>query len=181
MMKPMCFAASAAAISLMTPVASEASDKGWSNASTVARDILIGAALAAPAVQQDWNGDLQAGASIVAAGGLAYGLKHVFPEQRPDHSDRRSFPSAHSAEAFAAVAMLENRYGWKAGLPALAAASFVAIARVEARKHHWYDCLAGTAIGSASGLLISTKRDERVQLLPWADSGGGGMSLAMRF
>lgn len=161
--------------------AASASDKGWSNASNVARDALVAAALAVPAVQEDWTGDLEAAGSIVIAGGAAYGLKHAFPEERPDHSDRRSFPSGHSSEAFAAAATIENRYGWKAGLPAFAVASFVAAARVEARKHHWYDCLAGAAIGTASGFLLTTKRSDRVQLLPWGDVSGGGMAMAMRF
>ncbi|WP_174274237.1 phosphatase PAP2 family protein [Sphingomonas bacterium] len=69
-------------------------------------------------------------------------LKKIFPEERSDHSDCKGFPSGHSAEAFAAAATLENRYGRKAGLPAFALAS-LATARVEGRKHHWCDVVAG--------------------------------------
>ena len=126
----------------------------WTDVSDIGRDVLIGAALGVPAIQGDWDGDLQAGASILAGGGISYGLKHAFPEERPDHSDRRSFPSGHSAESFAAAASLENRYGWKAGLPAFALATLVATARVEARKHHWYDCAAGAAIGTILGACL---------------------------
>jgi membrane-associated phospholipid phosphatase len=158
-----------------------ANPHGWAQAGNIGRDALIAAALGLPAVQGDWAGDLQAAGSILLAGGAAYGLKHAFPEERPDHSGRRSFPSGHSAEAFAAAATLESRYGWKAGLPAFAAASFVAAARVEARKHHWYDCLAGAAIGTGSGLLLTHRHDDRVKLVPWGDAGGGGIALAARF
>lgn len=175
------YLAALAAATLLIPSAAAASPKGWSDASDVARDALFAAALAVPAVQGDWTGDLEAAGSVVVAGGAAYGLKHAFPEERPDHSDRHSFPSGHASEAFAAAASLENRYGWKAGLPAFAVASFVAAARVEARKHHWYDCLAGAAVGTASGFLLTTKRNDRVRLLPWGDASGGGMALAMRF
>jgi len=154
---------------------------GWATASNVGRDVLFAAALAVPAVQKDWQGDLQAGGSILLGGGIALGLKHVFPEERPDHSDNRSFPSGHASEAFAAAATLENRYGWKAGLPAFAVASLVAVARVEARKHHWYDCVAGAAIGTGSGFLLTRRHDDRVRMVPWADSGGGGISLSARF
>jgi membrane-associated phospholipid phosphatase len=153
----------------------------WGQASNIGRDVLFAAALGVPAVQGDWMGDLEAGGSIVAAGGLAYGLKEIFPEERPDHSDRKSFPSGHSAESFAAAASLENRYGWKVGIPAFALASFVAVARVEARKHHWYDCVAGAAIGTGSGFLLTSKRNDRVHLTPWADTSGGGIALTARF
>lgn len=158
-----------------------ASDKGWSDASSIGRDVLIVAALGVPAVQADWSGDLQAGASMLVAGGVSYGLKELIHERRPDGSDDKSFPSGHAAISFAAAATLENRYGWKVGIPAFALASFVGAARVEARKHHWYDVVAGGAIGSASGFLLTRRHDQSVRLVPWADSGGGGVVLAMRF
>lgn len=158
-----------------------ASPHGWDQASSIGRDVMIAAALGVPAVQGDWRGDLDTGGSMLLGDGIAYGLKHAFPEERPDHSDRRSFPSGHSTTAFAAAASLENRYGWQAGLPAFAAATFVAVARVEAHKHHWYDCVAGAAIGSGSGLLLTGRHDSRVRLTPWGDASGGGMALAMRF
>ncbi|WP_420136329.1 phosphatase PAP2 family protein [Sphingomonas sp.] len=164
---------------LASPAAAGA--HGWGQASDIGRDALLAAALGVPAVQGDWNGSLQAGGSILLAGGAAYGLKRLFPERRPDGSDRKSFPSGHSSEAFAAAASLENRYGWKAGLPAFALASFVATARVEARKHHWYDVVAGAAIGTGSGFLLTARRNQNVRLVPWGDSRTAGMSLSARF
>jgi len=154
---------------------------GWDKASSAGRDILVAAALGVPAVQGDWRGDLEAGGSLLLSSGVTYGLKRAFPEERPDHSDRKSFPSGHTASAFAAAATLENRYGWQAGLPAFALATFVATARVEARKHHWYDCVAGAAIGTGSGLLLTGRHDQRVRLVPWGDSSGGGIALTARF
>ena len=158
-----------------------ASRHGWDQASSIGRDLLVAAALGVPAVQGDWQGDLQAGGGILLESGLVYGLKRAFPEERPDHSDRKSFPSGHSATAFAAAATLENRYGWKAGLPAFALAAFVATARVEARKHHWYDSVAGAAIGTGSGFLLTHRRNDRVSLTPWGDTHGGGIALSARF
>ena len=155
--------------------------RGWVQTSDIGRDVLIAAALGVPAVQGDWKGDLQAGESLIAGGGAALLLKEIFPEERPDHSDRKSFPSGHSTEAFAAAATLQNRYGWKAGLPAFALASLVATARVEGRKHHWYDVAAGAAIGSGSGFLLTSRPSQAVRLTPWGDSKGGGVSLVTRF
>lgn len=170
-----------AMIALVVSSPAAADPHGWDQASSIGRDLLVASALGIPAVQGDWTGDLQAGGSMLVAGGAAYGLKRLFPEDRPDHSDRQSFPSGHTSVSFAAAASLENRYGWKAGLPAFAVASFVGFARVEARKHHWYDVVAGAAIGTGSGFLLTSKRNSAVRLTPWADSGGGGFALAARF
>ena len=114
--------------------------------------------------------------------GVTYGLKHSFPEERPDRSDRRSFPSGHTSISFAAAASLEKRYGWQVGLPALAAASFVGVSRVEARKHYWYDAVAGAAIGGGAGFLLTSRHDDAVRLLPWSEGRrGGGIAVAARF
>jgi membrane-associated phospholipid phosphatase len=158
-----------------------ASPHSWSEASTIARNVVVGVALGIPAVQGDWNGTLQAGGSVGAAFLVTQGLKEAFPELRPDGSDRKSFPSAHAASAFAAAASLQNRYGWQVGIPAQLVATFVGIARVKGDKHHWYDVVAAAAIGEASGFLITSRRSETVRVMPWADSKGGGVALAMRF
>lgn len=173
------FAGVALAMGCTAPCAAD--PHGWDKASSFTRDVLMASALGVPAVQGDWRGDLQAGGSMVLASGITFGLKHAFPEERPDHSDRQSFPSGHTADAFAAAASLENRYGWKAGLPAFALAGFVAVARVEARKHHWYDCATGAAIGSGSGFLLTSRHDSRVRLTPWGDTSGGGVAISARF
>jgi membrane-associated phospholipid phosphatase len=172
---------SLAAAALLAPAPGAASPHGWGHASDIGRDVLVASALGVPALHGDWSGDLQAGASILVAGGLVEGLKRILPEERPDHSDRRSFPSGHTAQSFAAAATLENRYGWRAGLPAFALASFVGLARVDARKHHWYDVVAGAAVGTGSGLLLTTKRASNVRLVPWADGGGAGAAFSAHF
>lgn len=160
----------------------QASHSGWADASDVGRGILVAASLGVPAVQQDWEGDLQAGGSLLLAGGSSYAMKQIFPERRPDGNGDDSFPSGHTAVSFAAAATLSKRYGWKAGLPAFAVAGLVGVARVEARRHHWYDSVAGAALGAGSGfLLTSSRRSSRIAIVPWGDSRGGGATIAMRF
>ncbi len=50
---------------------------------------------------------------------------------------------------------MRKRYGWKYGVPAYAAASFVAYSRVEAREYYPQDVVAGAAIGIASSYLFT--------------------------
>lgn len=158
-----------------------ASDKGWDDASSIARYALVAAAIGLPTAKGDWNGTLQAGGSMGAAALASYGLKEAFPETRPDGSDRKSFSSGHAAISFAAAATLQNRYGWEVGVPAQLVAAFVGAARVKAEKHHWYDVVAGAAIGETTGFLITSRHSGNVQVFPWADGTGGGVAMAMRF
>ena len=174
-------------LAALTPLAlfaastAHANNNDWDNASDIVRDALVIAAIGVPAVQEDWNGALQAGGSLLAAGGVTYALKHTIHENRPDHSDNKSFPSGHTSVSFAAAATLQNRYGWKVGLPAQLAAAFVGLARVEADKHHVHDVIAGAVIGEAAGFLITRQRDSAVKVFPWGDAHGAGVALAARF
>jgi len=165
----------------MAAPAYAADEKAWDHASSIGRDALAIAALGFPAIHQDWTGDLQAGGSIGAAFLASQMLKRTFPEERPDHSNRKSFPSGHASVSFAAAATLQNRYGWQVCLPAQVVATFVGVSRVQARKHHWYDVVAGASIGEASGFLITSKRNENVRVIPWGDTRGGGAAIALRF
>lgn len=173
----MC-AASAIAVA---PSPAFAGNQSWDDASRVGEVALVGTALALPSIRGDWDGTLQAGGSIGAAWLVTEGLKETFPETRPDGSDRRSFPSGHASLSFAAAATMQNRYGWKVGLPATLVAAFVGYARVRADKHHWYDVVAGAAIGETAGFLITRQHDSNVRVLPWGDTHGGGVAMAVRF
>lgn len=180
MMKRITLGIAAVGLFAASPAAARDTE-AWDDASDIARGALIVAAFGIPAVQGDWKGDLQAGLSIGAAYGVTAALKETFPERRPDGSDNRSFPSRHASLSFAAAATLHNRYGWKVGVPAQIVAGFVGLARVEARKHYWYDVVAGAAIGEASGFLLTSKRNQSVRMIPWGDTHGGGIAVAMRF
>ena len=180
-MKRAILSAVAATALSIVPSAAYAGDHGWDTASSVGRDALVAAALGVPAVQGDWRGDLQAGGSMLAAGGATWALKELVHERRPDRSDDRSFPSGHTSVSFAAATTLEKRFGWRVGLPAFAVATFVGAARVQSDKHYVHDVLAGAVIGTASGFLLTSRHDERVQLTPWAAYRSGGLNIAMRF
>jgi len=103
---------------------------------------------------RDWTGTLELGESAGVTLGATYGLKYAVNERRPNGGSE-SFPSAHSSISFCAAEFMRKRYGWEYGIPAYAAASFVAYSRVEAREHYAHDVIAGAAIGIASSYIFT--------------------------
>ncbi len=96
---------------------------------------------------------LSTAASWVVAGGIGYTMKHSIHEWRPDHSDRRSFPSGHSLFAFAGATALHKEFGGVSPWVSVAGygvATAVAVDRVLRDRHHWYDTVAGAGIGIAA-------------------------------
>ncbi|HEY8592240.1 MAG TPA: phosphatase PAP2 family protein [Sphingomicrobium sp.] len=170
----------AVTIACSSPAAA-GSKEDWDKASSVGRSALVVAALGIPAVQGDWKGDKQAAVAIGGTWVVTEALKRATNEQRPDRSDDKSFPSGHTSSSFAAAATLEKRYGWKVGLPAHLVAALVGVARVKAKKHYVHDVVAGALLGEATGWLVTSKKDQKVQWLPYASRHGVGASLAMRF
>ena len=85
-------------------------------------------------------------------------LKHTVKEERPDLSDRLSFPSGHTAIAFTNAALQFQEYKdsniWYASSGFLFAAT-TGIFRVANNRHYTSDVLTGAGIGLASGILVS--------------------------
>jgi membrane-associated phospholipid phosphatase len=77
-------------------------------------------------------------------------LKSLIHEQRPDGSGNDSFPSGHTAIAFAAARFIDKRYAPEASPYLYAAAGLTALARVKADKHFTKDVVVGAAMGYAS-------------------------------
>ena len=95
--------------------------------------------------------------NTVASVGVAYvgktALKAVIKEERPDHSDNKSFPSGHAAMAFAAARSIDKEFRKESiwiPITGYAAATAIGVERVVNDKHHWYDVVAGAALGVAS-------------------------------
>ena len=166
----------------LTASPAQADERDWERISDVTVGALIVWSVGVPLVEGDDNGALQAGLSIAAAQGVTQLLKRVIPSTRPDLSNRRSFPSGHTATAFAAATSIMERRGASEGIPAMALAGMTGLGRVQARKHRWSDVAVGAAIGGASGLLLTHPPGERgMTLAAWGDTKGGGISFAMSF
>ena len=96
------------------------------------------------------------GASVVVAYGAKTALKEMIKEERPDHSDNKSFPSGHATMAFAAARSLDKEFRkdciW-IPIAGYAAATAIGIERVASDRHHWYDVAAGAALGYGAAEL----------------------------
>lgn len=105
---------------------------------------------------------VQGGAALTTLG-LTQGLKAATRRERPDGSNRSSFPSGHTSGAFSFAALANRNL---AAIPMarpvrriaqfgnVLAATAVGWARVAGRKHFPSDVLAGAAIGNFVSLVI---------------------------
>lgn len=90
--------------------------------------------------------------SSVLMGATVWSVKTITHEQRPDHSSFNSFPSGHTATAFAAAEWLRTEYSrspW-IGAAGYAAATSTGILRVYNNRHWVSDVIAGAAFGFLS-------------------------------
>lgn len=73
---------------------------------------------------------------------------------RPD-GGRFSFPSGHTSGSFATATVLARHFGWKVGIPAYVAASYVAASRVQDNRHYISDVIFGAAMGVVAGRTMA--------------------------
>jgi membrane-associated phospholipid phosphatase len=106
---------------------------------------------------------------------VTQGIKLATHRTRPDGS-AYSFPSGHAATSFATATVLQRHYGWKAGLPAYALATYVGASRVQDSRHYLSDVLFGAALGIAAGRTVTIGHGSaRFAMAPMAVDGGGGV------
>lgn len=86
---------------------------------------------------------------------LVQTLKFTVRRDRPDQSNNKSFPSGHSASAFATATVLQRHYGWKIGVPAYALGGYVSLARMAWNRHHATDVIMGAGFGIASARTVT--------------------------
>jgi|GEM_PF-98839 len=138
------------------------------------------------------------GMSNLIANGLSYGVKSLSIETRPDSSDRYSFPSGHTAEAFVSAEFFHQEYKdrlhWSASAAAYGVAITVAYLRMHHNKHWLSDIAAGAGIGIASTrfsyylypaikhwIFGSKKIKETTLILPTYQQGAFGFALVHNF
>jgi membrane-associated phospholipid phosphatase len=113
-------------------------------------------ALSLTFVYKDTNGTKQFIKSFGTTLGVTYFLKYTIHKKRPNGGEH-SFPSGHTSSSFASAAFIQKRYGWKYGVPAYLAATFVGYSRIECKAHYIEDVLAGALIGITASYLFTKK------------------------
>jgi membrane-associated phospholipid phosphatase len=112
-------------------------------------------------------------------------LKYATHRPRPDGSDKLSFPSGHTSNAFAWATVGAHYYGWKLGVPGYLVAGLIGVSRMEIRAHHLSDVLAGAGIGYIVGRTAIRRDGEpvpgkpHVHLAPGLDPRGAGAGLVL--
>lgn len=113
------------------------------------------------------------------------GLGHESGEFWPDgkyYPSATSFPSGHTANAFAVAHVIADEYpGWKVKLAVYSLAAATGFERVEGREHFPSDVLIGGAVGYLIGGYVfdhhSTRSKTHLMVSPIFAHGGGGVSL----
>lgn len=106
--------------------------------------------------------------------GLTIGIKEAVRRNRPQGSGF-AFPSGHTTVSFASATVLQQNFGWRVGGPAYAVASFVALSRVQMKRHYLSDVAFGAALGIAAGRTVAFGPSRRIVMTPTVVDGGGGL------
>jgi membrane-associated phospholipid phosphatase len=164
-------------LSLACLTSTPATAQSWNATSNVLALALPALAATQTLRQHDWDGATQLtwtlGSTLVATEIMKSQINAI----RPDGSGNDSFPSGHTAIAFASARFIQKRFGNEINPIALyGAASLTALARVQADKHYWRDTVAGAALGYAMAeYFTETKQSNGLSILP---TSTGGLSLA---
>jgi len=100
------------------------------------------------------------GTAFVATSAVVWPMKLFVDRTRPS-GGRYSFPSGHTALAFASAPVLSAHFGPVVGIPAYALAGMTALGRMEERKHYLSDVVFGGAVGLAVGLTVARRASLR--------------------
>lgn len=115
----------------------------------------------------------------ILAQAITAGIKLSARRHRPD-GDEYSFPSGHTSVTFATATVLQRNFGWKAGIPAYALASYVAASRVQMKRHFLSDVAFGATIGIVAGRTVTVGRGRaRFAVAPSASAGQAGVSFVL--
>lgn len=133
--------------------------------------------------------------SNIIANGVVFSVKGWSHEQRPDGSDYKSFPSGHTAEAFANAEFMRQEYKdvspWY-GVAGYAMATATGMLRMYNNKHWMSDVVAGAGVGIASTKLaywlypfvkhaLWKDKESAPMVMPTYQSGSVGLSFVKQF
>lgn len=115
-------------------------------------------------------------------------MKRIFDETRPD-GGFHSFPSGHTAQAFAAATFLHQEYGHKSiwySIAGYSMAATVGTLRMVSNRHWLSDVLVGAGIGVASTNIVyllhrhRNKGNTQLSVVPSIGKTYAGMHIALK-
>jgi membrane-associated phospholipid phosphatase len=130
--------------------------------------------------QDDREGQIELGKSLIVTTLSTYFLKYVTHEQRPNKENDRSFPSGHSAITMSSAVYLHKRYGLDQALPAYIGAAFTGYSRVRSNNHYTHDVLAGALLGGVVSYYF-THDFAKVKIKPIFDLDRVGLGFKKEF
>ncbi len=132
----------------------------WNRFADAGRAFLVGGAVIAPLWRKDYRAGLSALGAVLATSIASKAIKTVWKEPRPNGENKKSFPSQHAGDCFAAAAILQREWGDGTGPAAVGLATAVSLARVFSGKHHMADVIAGAGLGTIAGEIAADYRSE---------------------
>ncbi|WP_263078274.1 phosphatase PAP2 family protein [Endozoicomonas sp. Mp262] len=123
-------------------------------------------------LQSDFEGTMQLLKSFATSSLTTELLKKTTRKERPDKSNKFSFPSGHTSAAFQSASFIHFRYGLSYAIPAYIAASFVGYSRVHEKRHDIIDVTAGAALGIFSSWYFTTRKEDKSALIPTFSQDG---------
>lgn len=114
----------------------------------------------------------------IVAHALTYSIKFSVGRSRPDGGGF-SFPSGHTTAAFASATVLHRHFGWKVGIPAYGAATYVAASRVQGKRHYLSDVAFGAALGIVAGRTVTMPGGHKMSIGPIATDFGPAAGLTL--
>lgn len=103
--------------------------------------------------EKQWLRNVLANQLLTSAARL--GFNYTSWGKRPN-GDGYGFPSGHVAFAGAGASFLQERYGWKYGVPAWLLTGYVAYVRVDNNDHRWRDVVASSILAYGVAKLFVT-------------------------
>jgi len=107
-------------------------------------------------------------------------IKFATRRERPDGSNRQSFPSGHAAVTFATATVIERHLGWRKSVLGYAIASYVAASRLHDNRHYLSDVIFGAGVGAIAGRTVVHHASDYWAFTPVSDPGGGVALLVTR-
>ena len=99
-------------------------------------------------------------------------IKVMVSRERPDGTNKLSFPSGHTANSVALARFLHRSYGRRVGIPLYIFSCFVAAGRIQDDRHFLSDVIVGAAIGGVVGNSVTLIESKGLTIQP---TGSGAM------